>query len=186
MPLLMIAIATLQDFYNNFKEDPTVKIPWVSVIRNSVASSSSMFAGPLSCVCLLLKAEHSQSAVRPCCSPCVRLASEHHSTSSGAKSGLAVVPRVSRGLHLQAGLQVRRDLCSPRVLVMEWINGMRCTDPAGIRASGIDVNEFIRNGVVSALRQLLEVLHLPSAYCTSSEGFQLEIISLCAASAGRS
>ena len=39
---------------------------------------------------------------------------------------------------------------------MEWINGTRCTDPAGVRASGIDVNEFIRNGVVSALRQLLE------------------------------
>ena len=53
--------------------------------------------------------------------------------------------------------QVRRDLCSPRVLVMEWINGIRCTDPGGVRASGIDVNEFIRNGVVSALRQLLEV-----------------------------
>ena len=52
--------------------------------------------------------------------------------------------------------QVRRDLCSPRVLVMEWINGTRCTDPAGVRASGIDINQFIRNGVVSALRQLLE------------------------------
>lgn len=52
---------------------------------------------------------------------------------------------------------VRKELCGPRVLVMEWINGRRCTDPAGIRASGIDVNEFIRGGVVSALRQLLEV-----------------------------
>ncbi len=39
---------------------------------------------------------------------------------------------------------------------MEWINGTRCTDPAGVRASGIDVDMFIRNGVVSALRQLLE------------------------------
>ncbi len=56
-------------------------------------------------------------------------------------------------------------MCSPRVLVMEWINGMRCTDPAGIRASGIDVNEFIRNGVVSALRQLLEVRRCAPACC---------------------
>lgn len=71
----------LQDFLDNFKDDPTVKIPWV-----------------------------------------------------------------------------RRDLCCPRVLVMEWINGRRCTDPGGIRASGLDVNAFIRGGVVSALRQLLEVL----------------------------
>ena len=52
---------------------------------------------------------------------------------------------------------VRRDLCSQRVLVMEWINGRRCTDPRGIRSSGLNVNNFIRGGVVSALRQLLEV-----------------------------
>jgi predicted unusual protein kinase regulating ubiquinone biosynthesis (AarF/ABC1/UbiB family) len=51
---------------------------------------------------------------------------------------------------------VRRDLCSQRVLVMEWINGRRCTDPRGIRSSGLNVNNFIRGGVVSALRQLLE------------------------------
>ena len=51
---------------------------------------------------------------------------------------------------------VRQDLCGPKVLVMEWIDGVRCTDPNGIRASGLDVNEFIRCGVVSGLRQLLE------------------------------
>ena len=69
-----------------------------------------------------------------------------------------------------ARLQVRRDLCSPRVLVMEWINGMRCTDPAGIRTSGIDVNEFIRNGVVSALRQLLEVRGARDPVCALCAG----------------
>lgn len=52
---------------------------------------------------------------------------------------------------------VRRDLSGPRVLTMEWINGIRCTDPAAIRASGMDVAEFIRCGVVTGLRQLLEV-----------------------------
>jgi hypothetical protein len=41
---------------------------------------------------------------------------------------------------------------------MEWIDGLRCTDPRGIQSSGIDVDEFIRCGVVSGLRQLLEVL----------------------------
>ncbi|CAL5228284.1 g11389 [Coccomyxa viridis] len=51
---------------------------------------------------------------------------------------------------------VRRDLCGARVLVMEWIDGMRCTNIRGIQTSGIDVNEFIRCGVVSGLRQLLE------------------------------
>jgi hypothetical protein len=43
-----------------------------------------------------------------------------------------------------------------QVLVMEWIDGLRCTDPDGIRASGLDVEQFIRCGVVSGLRQLLE------------------------------
>ena len=60
---------------------------------------------------------------------------------------------------------VRRDLSGPRVLTMEWIDGIRCTDPAAIRASGMDVAEFIRCGVVTGLRQLLEVsflrLHTP-------------------------
>jgi predicted unusual protein kinase regulating ubiquinone biosynthesis (AarF/ABC1/UbiB family) len=47
-------------------------------------------------------------------------------------------------------------LSSGRVLTMEWIDGIRCTDPAGIAAAGIDVQQFIRVGVVSGLRQLLE------------------------------
>lgn len=51
---------------------------------------------------------------------------------------------------------VRRDLCGSRVVVMEWIEGIRCTDIAGIRSSGTDIDEFIRVGVVSGLRQLLE------------------------------
>jgi len=55
---------------------------------------------------------------------------------------------------------VRRELCGSRILVMEWIDGLRCTDPRGIQSSGIDVDEFTRCGVVSGLRQLLEV---PSA-----------------------
>ena len=51
---------------------------------------------------------------------------------------------------------VRPDLCGPKLLVMEWIDGIRCTDPDGIRSSGISVENFIRVGVVSGLRQLLE------------------------------
>lgn len=38
---------------------------------------------------------------------------------------------------------------------MEWINGTRCTDPAAIRRT-VDVQQFIRVGVVSGMRQLLE------------------------------
>lgn len=59
---------------------------------------------------------------------------------------------------------VRRDLSGPRVLTMEWIDGIRCTDPVGIRASGMDVAEFIRCGVVTGLRQLLEVSMSPKSY----------------------
>lgn len=50
---------------------------------------------------------------------------------------------------------VRPDLCARRVIVMEWINGVRCTDVEAIKRK-LDINEFIRVGVVSGLRQLLE------------------------------
>lgn len=51
---------------------------------------------------------------------------------------------------------VLRPACPAQVLVMEWIDGIRCTDPDGIKSSGLNVEEFIRCGVVSGLRQLLE------------------------------
>ncbi|GIL64516.1 hypothetical protein Vafri_18415 [Volvox africanus] len=51
---------------------------------------------------------------------------------------------------------VRPDLCGPKMLVMEWIDGIRCTAPDAIRASGVRVDAFIKCGVVSGLRQLLE------------------------------
>jgi predicted unusual protein kinase regulating ubiquinone biosynthesis (AarF/ABC1/UbiB family) len=52
---------------------------------------------------------------------------------------------------------VRKDLTGKTCIVMEWINGIRCTDPAGIHACpNVDVQDFIQTGVVSGLRQLLE------------------------------
>ncbi|CAJ1415172.1 unnamed protein product [Effrenium voratum] len=43
-----------------------------------------------------------------------------------------------------------------KVITMQWIDGLKSTDLAGMRRQGIDVDEFIRNGVQAALRQLLE------------------------------
>ena len=52
---------------------------------------------------------------------------------------------------------VRQDLSGGTVLVMEWIDGIRCTEPAAIHAApSISVQDFIQRGVVSGLRQLLE------------------------------
>jgi predicted unusual protein kinase regulating ubiquinone biosynthesis (AarF/ABC1/UbiB family) len=51
---------------------------------------------------------------------------------------------------------VYKNLCGPRVLVMEWIDGIRCTDPQAIKDAGIDLNGFLTVGVSAALRQLLE------------------------------
>lgn len=51
---------------------------------------------------------------------------------------------------------VRRDLSGRKVIVMEWIDGIRCTDPQAIIDSGLDIKKFIAVGVVSGLRQLLE------------------------------
>lgn len=43
-----------------------------------------------------------------------------------------------------------------KVITMEWIDGIKSTDLKELRRRGIDVDEFIRNGVQAALRQLLE------------------------------
>jgi len=49
------------------------------------------------------------------------------------------------------------EYSGPRVVTMEWINGTRCTRPDLIRARGTEkVDDFIRHGVISGLRQLLE------------------------------
>lgn len=38
------------------------------------------------------------------------------------------------------------------MLVMEWIDGIRCTDVEGLKSSGLDLQNFIRIGVVSGGR----------------------------------
>ncbi|XP_043696659.1 protein ACTIVITY OF BC1 COMPLEX KINASE 1, chloroplastic-like [Telopea speciosissima] len=52
--------------------------------------------------------------------------------------------------------RVYKKLSGPHVLVMEWIDGIRCTNPQAIKEAGIDVNGFLTIGVSAALRQLLE------------------------------
>ncbi|KAK3439676.1 hypothetical protein EUGRSUZ_C04003 [Eucalyptus grandis] len=52
--------------------------------------------------------------------------------------------------------RVYKQLSGSRVLVMEWIDGIRCTNPKAIKDAGIDVNGFLTVGVSAALRQLLE------------------------------
>eukprot|EP00249_Psilotum_nudum_P015685 c25466_g1_i1 orf=143-2233(+) len=49
-----------------------------------------------------------------------------------------------------------KELSGKRVLIMEWIDGLRCTDPQVIKGSGLDISAFITVGVSAALRQLLE------------------------------
>ncbi|KAL6533716.1 Protein ACTIVITY OF BC1 COMPLEX KINASE 1, chloroplastic [Orobanche hederae] len=51
---------------------------------------------------------------------------------------------------------VFKQLSGSRVLVMEWIDGIRCTDPQAIKDEGIDVSGFLTVGISAALRQLLE------------------------------
>nr|CAB3466858.1 unnamed protein product [Digitaria exilis] len=52
--------------------------------------------------------------------------------------------------------RVYKQLSGSRALVMEWIDGIRCTDPQAIKEAGIDVEGFLTVGVSAALRQLLE------------------------------
>ena len=48
------------------------------------------------------------------------------------------------------------ELSSEKVLVMEWIDGVRCTDTQKILDMGVPVEEFIRVGVDAQTRQILE------------------------------
>ncbi len=45
---------------------------------------------------------------------------------------------------------------SIRVLTLEWINGYKLNDVAGILAAGLDIDTIIETGVTAGLRQLLE------------------------------
>lgn len=49
-----------------------------------------------------------------------------------------------------------RNFSSRRVLTMEWINGIKLTDAEGIKAAGLNSDDFVRIGVLTGLRQLLE------------------------------
>jgi predicted unusual protein kinase regulating ubiquinone biosynthesis (AarF/ABC1/UbiB family) len=46
--------------------------------------------------------------------------------------------------------------CGKRTLTLEWIDGVKLTDAAGIAALGLDQDELIEIGVTSGLQQLLE------------------------------
>jgi predicted unusual protein kinase regulating ubiquinone biosynthesis (AarF/ABC1/UbiB family) len=52
--------------------------------------------------------------------------------------------------------KIYREYSSRRVLTLEWIDGIKLTDIAGVRAAGLDINSLIRIGVEAGLRQLLE------------------------------
>ncbi|KAK9129085.1 hypothetical protein Syun_017882 [Stephania yunnanensis] len=49
-----------------------------------------------------------------------------------------------------------KNLSGSRVIVMEWIDGIRGTNPRAIKEAGIDIDGFLTVGVSAALRQLLE------------------------------
>lgn len=48
------------------------------------------------------------------------------------------------------------EISTEKVLVMEWIDGVRCTDLDKLKEIGVPVQDFIRVGVQSGMRQLLE------------------------------
>jgi predicted unusual protein kinase regulating ubiquinone biosynthesis (AarF/ABC1/UbiB family) len=51
---------------------------------------------------------------------------------------------------------IYREFSSDRVLTLEWINGCKLNDIAAIKAAGLNLDDIIRIGVTSGLRQLLE------------------------------
>jgi predicted unusual protein kinase regulating ubiquinone biosynthesis (AarF/ABC1/UbiB family) len=51
---------------------------------------------------------------------------------------------------------VYTELTSEKVIVMEWIDGVRCTDLEGLGRLNVPISSFIKTGVQSGMRQLLE------------------------------
>ncbi len=51
---------------------------------------------------------------------------------------------------------IYREYSSASVLTLEWIDGYKLNDLESIKTAGLDVDELIRIGVTSGLRQLLE------------------------------
>ena len=51
---------------------------------------------------------------------------------------------------------IYRQFSGNRVLTLEWIDGIKLTDVSKLEAAGLDVDELIKIGVTSGLRQLLE------------------------------
>jgi predicted unusual protein kinase regulating ubiquinone biosynthesis (AarF/ABC1/UbiB family) len=51
--------------------------------------------------------------------------------------------------------EVYQEYCSPNVLVMEWVDGIRCTDPTAFESDEAK-RRFITIGVESGMKQLLE------------------------------
>ncbi|MDJ0727170.1 MAG: AarF/ABC1/UbiB kinase family protein [Prochloraceae cyanobacterium] len=52
--------------------------------------------------------------------------------------------------------RIHWEYSSRNVLTLEWINGFKLTDTEKIKAAGLNVDDVIRIGVTSGLRQLLE------------------------------
>ena len=51
--------------------------------------------------------------------------------------------------------EVYQEYCSANVLVMEWVDGIRCTDPTAFESEEAK-RRFITIGVESGMKQLLE------------------------------
>ncbi len=49
-----------------------------------------------------------------------------------------------------------RQFSTRYILTMEWINGIKLTDTAAIKAAGLDTDELVKIGVLAGMRQLLE------------------------------
>lgn len=51
---------------------------------------------------------------------------------------------------------IYRRFSTRHILTMEWINGIKLTDTAAIKAAGLDTDELVKIGVLAGMRQLLE------------------------------
>ncbi|OMO61522.1 hypothetical protein CCACVL1_23449 [Corchorus capsularis] len=80
--------------------------------------------------------------------------SDDQTFNQNAKDGNTIKSKNAKGIKVP---KIYWDLTRKAVLTMEWIDGIKLTDEAGLKTACLNRRELIDQGVYCSLRQLLEV-----------------------------
>jgi hypothetical protein len=148
----------LQDFYANFLGDAHVKIPWVRRDLSGPKVLVMEWIDGIRCARLAARFERVRAAL-PCAarSALQRIRLRPRPPPPPPRPAHAhVAPWKPRATARASPSCPCPCPCTTATRSTAAAAAGRCTDVAGLKASGLDLDAFIRTGVVSGLRQLLE------------------------------